>query len=135
MGSLHLFLSCKTAAALASMLLLVCCLHLHSTLRREGEREEEREAARGVLSTLELAALLPCEGRMEIRLPPTRGDFLLKGRMEGGSQVVEAWARGELLLSSILPLPVGSGFFQELLSTPSRLLVIRLENLLLLERG
>ncbi|MEM2978134.1 MAG: hypothetical protein QXM46_02460 [Candidatus Hadarchaeales archaeon] len=135
MGSLHLFLSCKAAAALASMLLFICCVHLHSTLEREGEREGARELARGWVRILEVTSLLPGEGRVEVLLPPLQGELLLEGRGEGGRQVVEVWYRGELLLSSLLPMRVGEGFFREHLSPPCALLVTRRENLLLLDGG
>lgn len=127
----YLFLSCKTAAAVASMLLLACCLHLHSTVWREVEREEARELARGVVGVLEMASLLPGEGRMEVLLP--QGELLLEGRMEGEGQVVEVWHREELLLSSFLPLQVGNGFFRISLSSPCLLAVTKLDNLLLLQ--
>jgi hypothetical protein len=133
MGSLSLFLSSKTAAALASLLLFASCLQLSSRLRSEGEREEEREVASTVIRILELSAFLPAGGRMEVPLPPMERDLLLRGRWEGG-QLVEVWEGEDLLVSSLLPLPVEGGFFETSLCGPGQLLVIREENLLLLGR-
>jgi len=133
MGSLSLFLSSKTAAALASLLLLASCLQLSSRLRSEGEREEEREVASMVIGILELSAFLPAGGKMEVPLPPMERDLLLRGRWEGG-QVVEVWDGEDLLVPSLLPLPVEGGFFEASLCGPGQLLVIREENLLLLGR-
>jgi hypothetical protein len=132
MGSLSLFLSSKTAAALVSMLLFVSCLQLSSRLRSEEEREEEKQVASMVIRILELSAFLPAGGRMEMPLPPLGKDLQLRGRWEG-SQVVKVWEGKDLLVSSLLPLPVEGGFFEISLPSSGRLLVIREENLLLLE--
>jgi|GEM_PF-2376478 len=134
MGSLSLFLSGKTAAALASMFLFVSCLQLSSRLRLDGEREEGRQVASMVIRILELSASLPAGGRMEVPLPPLEKELLLRGRWEG-SQVVEVWDGEDLLVSSLLPLPVEGGSFETSLLSAGRLLVIRGENLLLLEGG
>ena len=134
MGSLSLFLSAKTAAALASMLLFASCLQLSSRLLLEGRKEEERGAALMVIEMLELSTSLPAGSRIEVPLPPLGRDLLLRGEWRG-SQLVEVRAGEDLLASSLLSLPVEGGSFEVPLSGAGRLLVIKGENLLLLEGG
>ncbi|MEM0359393.1 MAG: hypothetical protein QXF66_01625 [Candidatus Hadarchaeales archaeon] len=132
MGGLFLFLSSRTAAALASMLLFTFCLNLSSVLERE-KTEEAVGIAQGMMGVLEMVSLLPGEGRVEILLP-IKEELKLKGRMSNGKQLLEIWSGGKLLLSSLLPLPIENGSFEEAFSNPCLFAVIKRENSLILER-